>query len=144
MLEPVIRAGETYTLARDMDEEAALRFWFAPAHEVFIALAGGQPVGTYFLRANAAGGGAHVANCGYITADNAQRRGVGRAMCAHSLEQARTRGYRAIQFNFVVSSNERAVKLWQEFGFTIVGRLPQAFCHPQLGYVDAYVMHLHL
>jgi ribosomal protein S18 acetylase RimI-like enzyme len=141
ILEPVIRAGETYTLPREMTRQEALAFWFAPSHEVFIAEDHDQAVGTYFLRANQAGGGAHVANCGYITAAAASGRGVARSMCAHSLDRARTRGFRALQFNFVVAANERAVRLWQGFGFEIVGRLPEAFRHPALGYVDAYVMY---
>lgn len=144
ILEPVIRAGETYTLPRDLERDAALHFWFAPEHQVFVAIDGEHAVGTYFLRANQHGGGAHVANCGYITSGNAEHRGVGRAMCAHSLEQARARGFRAMQFNFVVSTNERAVQLWQRLGFEIVGRLPLAFFHPRLGYVDAYLMYLQL
>jgi ribosomal protein S18 acetylase RimI-like enzyme len=87
------------------------------------------------------GGGSHVANCGYVSAIWAPGRGVARAMCAHSLEYAKRAGFRAMQFNFVLSSNERAVRLWQSFGFAIVGRLPGAFLHPHLGYVDALVMH---
>ena len=142
ILEPVIRAGETYTLPVEMNREAALGFWFAAGHEVFVAEDEGVVVvGTYFLRANQAGGGAHVANCGYITAEGASGRGVGRAMCAHSLAHAKNRGFRAMQFNFVVSTNERAVRLWKSLGFEIVGCLAQAFLHPTQGYVDAYVMH---
>ena len=144
MLEPVIRAGETYLLPQDMSRDAALAFWCATDHEVFVAEDGGQAVGTYFLRANARGGGSHVANCGYVTASGAEGRGVGQAMCAHSLEHARERGFREMQFNFVVSSNERAVRLWQRMGFAIVGRLPEAFRHPRLGFVDAYVMYARL
>ena len=124
-----------------MSRVAALAFWFSAGHEVFVAEDCGVAVGTYFLRANYAGAGAHVANCGYITAAGATGKGVGRAMCAHSLEHAKARGFRAMQFNFVVSSNERAVRLWQSFGFEIVGRLPQAFLHPVHGYIDAYVMY---
>ncbi|MGJ5819084.1 GNAT family N-acetyltransferase [Paludibaculum fermentans] len=141
ILEPVIRAGETYTLARDMSREDALTYWFAADHEVFLAEDDGQAVGTYFLHPNQKGGGAHVANCGYMTAARATGRGVARAMCLHSQEHARSRGYRAMQFNFVVSTNERAVRLWQHLGFEIVGRLPEAFQHPSLGFVDAYVMY---
>jgi len=141
ILEPVIRAGETYTLPRDMGREAALACWFSSGHEVFVAEADGAVVGTYFLHANQAGGGSHVANCGYITAEQATGKGVARAMCAHSLEHAKKGGFRAMQFNFVVSTNERAVRLWESFGFEIVGRLPQAFLHPVRGYVDAYVMY---
>jgi L-amino acid N-acyltransferase YncA len=142
ILEPVIRAGETYALPCEMSRRDALAFWFAPHHEVFLAEDSGQAVGTYFLRPNQAGGGAHVANCGYMTATAASGKGVARSMCAHSLDRARTRGFRAMQFNFVVAANERAVRLWQSFGFAIVGRLPEAFLHPALGYVDAYIMHL--
>jgi ribosomal protein S18 acetylase RimI-like enzyme len=141
ILEPVIRAGETYTLPRDMNCEAALAYWMDAAHEVFVTEEGGEIVGTYFLQANQRGGGAHVANCGYITATQATGRGVARAMCAHSLERARERGFRAMQFNFVVSTNVRAVWLWESCGFAIVGRLPEAFLHPTLGYVDALVMY---
>ena len=144
ILEPVIRAGETYPLPRDMDRESARAYWFSPAHEVFLAEDNGEIVGTYFLQANQRGGGAHVANCGYMTAPCAQGRGVARAMCAHSLERARERGFRAMQFNFVVSSNERAVRLWQKCGFEIVGRLPKAFEHPTAGFVDAFVMYRQL
>ena len=144
VLEPVIRAGETYTLPRAMDRTAALDYWFAPGHEVFVAEESDRILGTYFLQANQAGGGAHVANCGYITASWALGRGVARAMCAHSLERAKARGFRSMQFNFVVSSNQRAVRLWESFGFQIVGRLPAAFEHPRLGPVDAFVMYRHL
>lgn len=141
ILEPVIRGGETYTLARNMGRDEALAFWFAKGQEVFVAEDEGVVVGTYFLRANQGGGGAHVANCGYVTALEANGKGVARAMCTHSLERAKQRGFRAMQFNFVVSSNERAVRLWKSFGFEIVGRLPGAFLHPKLGYTDAYVMY---
>jgi len=125
IMEPIVRAGETYTLPRNMDERAALEYWLSAGHEVFVAEENGRIVGTYFLQANQHGGGGHVANCGYITAVNATGRGVARAM----------------QFNFVVSTNNRAVKLWQSFEFQIVGTLPKAFLHPTLGYVDAYIMY---
>lgn len=140
ILEPVIRAGETYPLPRDMSRDAALAYWRAPAHAVFVAEQGGALLGTYYLRANQAGGGAHVANCGYMTAAGATGRGVATAMCRHSLAEAKARGFSAMQFNFVISSNERAVRLWQHCGFEIVGRLPGVFDHPRLGYVDALVM----
>jgi len=141
ILEPMIRAGETYALPRDMSRRDGLAFWSSPKNEVFVAEKDRQIAGTYFLRANHEGGGAHVANCGYVTAAWAASRGVARAMCAHSLEHAKARGFRAMQFNFVVSTNERAVRLWQSFGFEIVGRLPGAFHHPELGFVDAFVMY---
>jgi L-amino acid N-acyltransferase YncA len=144
ILEPVIRAGETYTIPRDLTREGALAFWFAAEHEVFVAEEERGMVGTYFLQPNQRGGGAHVANCGYVTAIKATGRGVANAMCAHSLARARERGFRAMQFNFVVSSNERAVRLWQRHDFAIVGRLPKAFLHPELGYTDALVMYREL
>jgi ribosomal protein S18 acetylase RimI-like enzyme len=144
ILEPVIRDGTTYALPPDMTEKDGLRYWRAPAHEVFVADSQGDLVGTYFMQPNQAGAGAHVANCGYVTAPWAAGRGIARAMCAHSLDHARSRGYRAMQFNFVVSTNERAVRLWQDLGFEIVGRLPGAFLHQRHGYVDAFVMYRHL
>jgi ribosomal protein S18 acetylase RimI-like enzyme len=140
ILAPMIRAGETYPLARDMSREDALRYWFSPAHAVFVAENDGRIVGTYYLRPNQQGGGSHVANCGYVTASSDGGRGVGRAMCEHSLAHAKATGFRGMQFNFVVSTNERAVRLWQKLGFEIVGRLPSAFNHPARGYVDALVM----
>jgi L-amino acid N-acyltransferase YncA len=140
ILEPVIRAGETYALPRYMSRDEALAYWHAPGHAVFVAEDQGSVVGSYFLHANQRGGGAHVANCGYATAAAATGRGVASAMCVHSLDEARARGFRAMQFNFVVSTNERAVRLWRRFGFEVVGRLPEAFAHPTLGFVDALVM----
>ncbi len=141
IIEPIIRAAETYTLASDMNRSDALTYWFSEDHEVFVAEDGKEIVGTYYLKANHAGGGAHVANAGYVTAAWANGRGVAQSMLAHSLERAIERGFRAMQFNFVVSSNKRAVKLWRSYGFEIVGTLPQAFLHPSLGYVDAFVMY---
>ena len=140
ILEPVIRAGETYTLPRDFSRDDALAYWLSPQHEAFVAEHEGVVAGTYYLRANQQGGGAHVANCGYMTAEAATGRGIARRMCEHSMDRARQRGFRAMQFNFVVGTNERAVKLWTGLGFDTVGRLPAAFNHPRLGYVDALVM----
>jgi ribosomal protein S18 acetylase RimI-like enzyme len=146
VVEPTIRAGETLMLPRGMSETDAVHYWRSPGHEVFVAEEerDGAVLGTYYLRANQQGGGAHVANCGYATAPAASGRGIARAMCAHSLERARTRGFRAVQFNCVVSTNERAVRLWRSFGFETVGCLPGAFLHPRLGFVDALVMYRRL
>jgi ribosomal protein S18 acetylase RimI-like enzyme len=140
VIELIIRSGETYTLPADMSREDALTYWFSEDNQVFVAEYENKIAGTYYLKANHTGGGKHVANSGYVTATSATGRGIAQAMFDHSLERAKERGFRAIQFNFVVSSNERAVKLWQRNGFEIVGRLPAAFLHPNLGYVDAYVM----
>ncbi|HVY93842.1 MAG TPA: GNAT family N-acetyltransferase [Bryobacteraceae bacterium] len=141
ILEPVIRAGETYPLPRDMSRADALGYWLDGSNETFVADSDGEIIGTYYLRPNQLGGGSHVANCGYMTAPAAAGKGVASTMCSHSIEHARKRGFRAMQFNFVVSTNDRAVRLWQRFNFDIVGRLPGAFRHPAQGYVDAYVMY---
>lgn len=141
VLEPTIRAGCTYPLPRDMCEHDALAYWLSAQHEVFVVEEAGEIVGTYYLRANQQGGGQHVANCGFMTAGSASGRGVGAAMGGHALERAKARGFAAMQFNFVVSTNDRAVRLWRRLGFQIVGRLPGAFRHPERGLVDAFVMH---
>jgi len=141
---PIIRAGETYALDRDMTQEQALAFWHAPGNSVFVGEVDSRVLGTYFCRANKAGGGRHVANCGYATHGTATGRGIARAMGAHSFDQARAAGFRAMQFNFVIASNVRAVKLWLSLGFEQVGRLPDAFVHPTLGDTDALVLYRRL
>ncbi len=137
---PVIRAGETYALPTDMTKAEAIRYWTDPDRDTFVAEDNRTLVGTYYLRANQLGGGSHVANCGYMTRAEARRKGVARAMCAHSLEEARRRGFRAMQFNFVVSTNSRAIILWRGMGFDEVGRLPDAFQRPSGEYADALVI----
>jgi GNAT superfamily N-acetyltransferase len=129
---PVIRAGETYALPPDWTAHEALAYWRSPGHTVFVA-DDGAVIGTYYIRPNQCGGGSHVANCAFMTAPSAAGRGVASAMCAHALHYAAACGYLAMQFNFVVSTNSRAMALWQRFGFEIVGRLPGAFRHPALG-----------
>lgn len=140
ILEPIVRAGETFALPRDMVRDEALAWWHGPGHEVFVAEDAGSVLGTYFLQPNQKGPGSHVANCGYATAAWATGRGVARAMCAHSLQHARARGFRAMQFNMVVGANAPAVHLWSSMGFQTLCRLPGAFRHPTLGFVDALVM----
>lgn len=141
ILEPMICGGETYALPRDITREDALAYWMSPDHEVFVAQETDTVVGTYYLRPNQKGGGAHVANCGYVTATDSTGNGVARAMCLHSLERTKQRGFRAMQFNFVVASNDRAVRLWRSLGFDTAGRLAGAFKHPSHGFVDALVMY---
>ncbi len=141
ILEPVLRAGETYALPRDMTKDDAVAYWMGTDRETFVAEDDGRVVGTYYIRANQQGGGAHVCNCGYVTDTAMAGRGIARGMCAHSLDHARARGYRAMQYNFVISTNERAVRLWQEFGFATLARLPGAFEHPRHGFVDALLMY---
>jgi ribosomal protein S18 acetylase RimI-like enzyme len=141
VLAPALRAGETYPVRRDVSEVEALAYFRASQNEVFVAEENGEIVGTYYIRPNTGGGGAHVANCGYVVAPEATGRGIARAMCLHSIERARERGFRAMQFNFVIATNEAALHLWKSCGFDIVGRLPGAFEHPTLGFVDAFVMY---
>jgi ribosomal protein S18 acetylase RimI-like enzyme len=123
-----------------MSEADALAYWMARDKETFVAEDEGGIVGTYYMRPNQEGGGRHVCNCGYMTSAAATGRGVASRLCQHSLRHARDRGYRAMQFNFVVSTNEGAIRLWQRMGFDVVGRLPGAFQHPERGFVDALVM----
>lgn len=137
---PTIRAGETYALDREMSKAYALAYWMGPDRETFVAEDSNAVVGTYYFRTNQAGGGHHICNCGYMTHENASGRGIARRMCEHSLNYARLRGYKGMQYNFVVSTNERAIHLWQSLGFKTVGRLPHAFEHPTEGFVDALVM----
>lgn len=140
IIEPIIRAGETYTLDLDMGKADALGNWFGAEKETFVAEEDRVILGTYYMRPNQAGGGRHVCNCGFMTDARAAGRGVARRMGEHALAHARSCGYRAMQFNFVVSTNERAIRLWKALGFNIVGRLPLAFNHPIHGDVDALVM----
>lgn len=140
VLEPIIRAGETYALPRDMTEQQALAYWTGADRQTFVAENAGEIVGTYYLRANQQGGGAHVANCGYATSAAHRGHGIARKMAQHSLDAARPQGFLAMQFNFVVAANTPAVHLWLSLGFREVGKLPGAFQHPVLGYVDALVM----
>jgi ribosomal protein S18 acetylase RimI-like enzyme len=136
ILEPVLRAGETYALPRDMPRDAALAYWTGQDRATFIAEAEGAILGTYYLKPNQLGGGAHVANCGYISA----ARGTARAMAEHSFAQARARGFTAMQFNFVIATNTRAIALWESLGFSTLCRLPGAYLHPTAGLTDALVM----
>ncbi|MFV0474760.1 MAG: GNAT family N-acetyltransferase [Pikeienuella sp.] len=140
ILEPIFRAGDTYAVDPAIGREKALAYWTGAPHEAFVAGAEGEVLGTYYIQPNQGGGGDHVCNCGYATAAAARGRGVARAMLAHSLDHARVAGFRAMQYNFVVETNTRAVATWRANGFEIVGRLPGAFRHPAEGEVDALVM----
>lgn len=141
ILEPVFAAGETYAIDRDITAPDALSYWCGGTHQARVAENEGAIVGTYYLCPNQGGGGAHVANAGFVTAEGAARRGVARAMLAHALDCARGAGFRAMQFNFVISTNRRAIDIWLAYDFAVVGRLPKAFNHPTEGYVDALVMY---
>src|SRR5262245_4315677 len=138
----VVSAGDTYAFPRDMSRDDALAYWMSPAARTYVAVDQGDVVGTYVLKSNQPlrGGGDHVSNAGFMVDPAVRGKGVGKAMGQHALEQARAQGFKAMQFNFVISSNTGAVALWKELGFAIVGTLPGAFRHPEKGLVDSYVM----
>jgi len=145
IIEPVFRAGETYAFSSEITEEEAYEVWIAIPVATFVAVDKDQQVvGTYYIKANQPGLGAHVCNCGYIVAEGARGRGIASQMCEHSQREARSRGFRAMQYNLVVSTNEAAVRLWKRHGFEVVGTLPDAFRHSTLGFVDALVMYKRL
>jgi len=145
IVEPVFRTGETYAFSPDIGKKEAFRVWVSAPAATFVAVDGNDDVvGTYFLKPNQPALGAHVCNCGYIVAAEAQGRGIASEMCEHSQLEALALGFRAMQFNLVVSTNEGAVRLWKTLGFDIIGTLPGAFRHPRFGFVDAHVMYKEL
>jgi L-amino acid N-acyltransferase YncA len=136
LFQEVVRAGDVFAFDEGTRRSEALSLW-RPAH---VAVMEGEVVGTYYVKPNQPGRGAHVCNAGYMVAERARGRGVGRALGEHSLTEARRLGYRAMQYNFVVATNTGALALWQKLGFAEVGRLAGAFRHPRLGLVDALVL----
>jgi L-amino acid N-acyltransferase YncA len=140
----IVAAGDTYAYPPDTSREEAMALWFPKGGWTFVAEQDGAIVATYVMKANQPGQGNHVANCGYMVDPAASGRGVGEALCRHSLAEARHLGFLAMQFNFVVATNTRAVELWKRCGFSIVGTVPGAFRHPTLGLVDAHVMYCRL
>lgn len=137
----VFRAGETYPFSPEITKDEAFRAWITAPAATYVATDGGTEIlGTYYIKPNQPALGAHVCNCGYIVAEQARGQGVASELCKHSQQQALAQGFRAMQFNLVISTNEGAVRLWQSLGFDIVGTLPGAFRHARLGYVDAHIM----
>ena len=137
----IAAAGETYAYPRDISREEALKLWMHAPRKTYVIEQDGTILGTYYIKTNQAGPGSHVCNCGYMVSPAARGRGLATAMCIHSQKIARELGYKAMQFNFVASTNEGAIRLWKQLGFDTVGRLPKAFYHPSKGYVDALVMY---
>lgn len=137
----IVAAGETYAYPRDTRKDQALKIWMDTPRKTYVFEEEGKVLGTYFIKTNQVGQGDHVCNCGYMVSSAARGRGIATAMCQHSQNIAKQLGYWAMQFNFVVSSNEGAVRLWKKLGFVAVGRLPKAFRHPAKGFVDALVMY---
>ena len=140
VFEQVIRAGDTYAFNPDTPKEDLPKLWFAPGMKVYVAEENGKILGTYFIKPNQPGLGAHIANCGYMVHPEARGRGLGKQLFDHSWQVAKESGYKGMQFNFVVSTNQAAVQLWQKLSFKIIGVIPKGFNHRQLGYVDAYIM----
>jgi L-amino acid N-acyltransferase YncA len=136
----VVVAGDTWVFDADTPRSFMIDYWFHPGTRSYVAEKDGRVLGMYLLRPNQPGHGSHVANAGYMVASTSRGLGVGEAMGEHSIDEARRLGFRAVQFNYVVSTNEAAVRLWKKIGFEIVGTLPGAFKHSTLGYVDVYVM----
>jgi L-amino acid N-acyltransferase YncA len=137
----VVKRGDTYAYHPETTKEQAREIWMSKAVTTYVALVDGEIVGTYILRPNQPGLGSHVANAGYMVKDGQFGRGIATAMCEHSLAEARRAGYLAMQFNAVVSTNERAKRLWERMGFSVVGRAPQSFQHQEHGLVDSLIMH---
>ncbi|MEM1128348.1 MAG: GNAT family N-acetyltransferase [Bacteroidota bacterium] len=138
----VVQPGTTYAYTPTTTRDQALAYWLHPPGGVtFVAEHRGEVMGTYLLKPVQPGLGDHVANAGFMVAAHARRQGLGRMMGHHALDEARRRGYRAMQFNFVVASNTGALDLWLELGFTVVGTIPEAFRHQQHGLTDIHVLH---
>lgn len=141
ILKPSFRAGDTYTIDPKVTQSDALHYWTESDKTIFLAEVSGVPLGTYYIRTNQGGNGDHICNCGFVTYPQARGQGIATAMLEHALEKAREIGFFAMQFNFVVETNIRAIEIWLRFGFEIIGRLPKAFRHPQYGSTDALIMY---
>jgi L-amino acid N-acyltransferase YncA len=141
IFQTVVAAGTTYTYEKGSTAADARRIWMATPRATYVAEDDGQILGTYFIKTNQGGHGAHVCNCGFMVAEAARGRGLAALMCAHAQDEARRLGYKAMQFNFVVATNTAAIHLWHKLGFETVGRLPKAFDHPGEGLVDVFVMY---
>lgn len=145
IIEPVFRAGETYAFPRDISEEEAYKVWVTMPKATYVAVDQDNAIlGTYYIKPNQPGQGGHICNCGYIVAENARGQGIASKMCEHSQIEAVAQGFRAMQYNLVVSTNSGAVRLWKSLGFDVIGTIPQAFRHPLHGYVDAFIMYKQL
>ena len=141
IVEPIIRAGETYVFDPNSSREKMLDYWMAADKQTYVAERDGQILGTFYLKANQPDRGSHVVNAGFMVSPDSSGKGIGKAMAEFSLIEAKRLGYRAMQFNFVVKSNLPAVRLWKKMGFEIIGEIPEAFSHPNLGLTSVYVMY---
>jgi L-amino acid N-acyltransferase YncA len=140
IFEVVIKTGDTFAFAPGTRKDELQKIWFADGMDTFVAEDHGKINGTYFIKPNQPGLGSHIANCGYMVDPGARGKGLGMQMCEHSIHTAKALGYKGMQFNLVVSTNLKAVKLWEKAGFKIIGIIPGGFYHQSFGYVDAYIM----
>jgi L-amino acid N-acyltransferase YncA len=141
IIHEVIATGNTYVFAPDSSKEKMLNYWFSEDKYTYVAEDDGKILGTFYLKTNQMDLGSHIVNAGYMVSSEARGKGLGQAMAEFSMEEARRLGYRGMQFNLVVKTNENAVKLWLKLGFEIIGEIPEAYEHSQLGYVNAYIMY---
>ncbi|HEX8289540.1 MAG TPA: N-acetyltransferase [Pyrinomonadaceae bacterium] len=141
IIKKVISTGDTYVYKPDSPKEKMLEYWFAADKKTYVALYENAIVGTFYLKDNQPDSGSHIGNAGYMVAPEAKGKRVGKTMAEYSLREAKRLGYKAMQFNFVVKSNEIAVKLWQSLGFQIIGEIPEAFDHAENGLTNAYIMY---
>ncbi len=145
IIEPVFRAGETYAFSPDMTEQEAYHVWIEAPMETYVAKGeANEIIGTYYIKPNQPGLGSHVCNCGYIVSETSRGQGVASRMCEHSQHVAVTLGFKAMQYNLVVCTNEGAIRLWKKQGFQVIGVLPEAFNSKSAGLVDALVMYKRL
>ena len=145
IIEKVFRAGETYAFSPEITEQDAHKVWIELPQETYVVIGRENEIfGTYYIKPNQPGLGAHVCNCGYIVSENARGQGIASSMCEHSQQVAVDLGFRAMQYNLVVATNEGAIHLWKKHGFQVIGTLPNAFNSKSVGYVDALVMYKEL
>jgi ribosomal protein S18 acetylase RimI-like enzyme len=141
IIKEVISKGDTYTFDPNTPKATMLNYWYGPDRYTYVATDKGKIVGTFMIRDNQPGLGAHIANGAYMVSEVAAGKGIGKKMGQFSLAEAKRLGYMAMQFNIVIKSNTRAVNLWQNLGFKIIGEIPDAFNHTENGMTNAYVMY---
>lgn len=141
IIQPVIRQGGTYVFSPESDEDKIMGYWLGRDKHTYVAEIEGKIVGTFFIKDNQPDLGNHICNAGFIVDPNTTGQGIGRQMGLFALNEAKRLGYQAMQFNFVVSTNTHAVRLWQSLGFQVIGEVPDAYRHPELGFVSALVMY---
>lgn len=141
ILEPMVRQGGTYVFSLDKSKESLIGYWMGADKTTFVVELVGQLVGTFYLKANQEGLGDHICNAGFVVAQESMGQGIGRWMGEFAQALAKSRGFLAMQFNFVIKSNQKAVQLWKSLGFSVIGEVPEAYRHPELGLVPVLVLY---